>query len=107
MMPLLRGDKPHHSTVERSSLHTAGNHFHDQTPSAQPVDSQISIEVSNPRLEKVKMKQQQSTRLLAMMKAMMTKDEDDESAPHHQEKSHSLTSVLLFPSSFPSSLSSS
>lgn len=46
--------------------------------SAQSVDQQISIEVSNPRLEKVKTKQQQSTRLLAMMKAMMTIDDDDE-----------------------------
>ena len=81
MVLLVRSASRIISTVERSSLRMADNHLNDQTPSAQPVDSQISIEVSNPRLEKVKIKQQQSTRLLAMMKAMMTRDEDDESAP--------------------------
>jgi hypothetical protein len=43
----------------------------------QPVDSQVMIDLSNPRLEKIKMKEQQSKTLMAMMKAMLADDDDE------------------------------
>jgi hypothetical protein len=36
------------------------------------------IDLTNPRLEKIKMKEQQSKTLMAMMKAMLRTDDDDE-----------------------------
>ncbi len=43
----------------------------------QPVDNQVTIDLTNPGVEKVKMKEQQSKTLMAMMKAMLVDDDEE------------------------------